>query len=368
MRLSAGPQVERHVFAADDVLLGSGDTADLVIDHRTVAPRHARLLVRRGRLVLVDVGGSGKGVRVGDKTISAPVVLERNQAFELGDVEVSAWIDDEPSLVDERVANHEVLCEIDSIDSCTRRYRVRSPAGELAEMSVLGRGLGPELIDAWYGRSHAASGAGGPHLTAILAHGAIRERPYLIESVPAGVRAAPLLRAVSQSGLRVPAEAVVAIGAQAASAAMANYRSWGPHGAIEPRAIQLGVDGSVTLLRPGPRPQGFDDPVRRPYLSPRRRHGTEAALADDAWSVGRLIADLLGPVLRDDWPRGLAGTLASLSDEAPATRAAALEGVADELIARAHDAGLDPSTRHVGAVARLLAPSVERQLARRNVG
>ena len=366
IRVRAGQRVERHALRASEILIGSDGTADLIIDDDSVAARHAHVLVRRGRLLLVDAGTSDKGVRVGQQRIRAPVVLCTGDVFELGDVQLGAWLTRDASMVGETIAGHPVVGEIDPVELGTRRYRVLVPGGGHAEMTVLASGLDEALVERWYERSHAAAALTVAHFPPIVAHGAIRDRPYLIEAVPGGVRGTAVVGNVAQDGLHIPVEAVVLIGAQAAAAAMASHQSWGAHGAIEPRLIQLGLDGSVTLLRPGPAPGSYDDPERRLYLSWQRRHGRSADLAGDAWAVGQLIADLLGPRQRSDWPAALEDVVAPLRATDPADRCRALAAVAGTLAAIAHDTGLDPSTHHVARIARLLAPSLAKPLATRS--
>jgi hypothetical protein len=185
-----------------------------------------------------------------------------------------------------------------------------------------------------------------------------------MEAVPGGVRLAHVARAVAQGRLHLPIEARVAIAAQVTDAVAAAHIVWGPHGGIEPRSVQLGLGGSVSLLRAGPRPRGFDDPERRPFLAPERCYGAPATIEADAFSAGA-IARLLGAFDNDSgWPEELRFTIARLRAEAPPERPRDLRCVARALREAACARGLDPSVAHVARVVRLLAPSLARPLAR----
>ena len=366
VRVAWGLRVEFHEVDSDAVVIGRDDEADLRIDHPSIADRHARLLTRRGRLILVDLRNQGKGIRLGQRRIRAPVTVEPTDRFELGEVQVEARITDEAGLVGSEVGGWRVVSEMDSADLDVRRYHVLPGSGEAghAELAAACALVETAEVERWYGRGREQSAETRKHIPGILGHGQHAGRPYLIEGVAGGVRLSSVTRAVSQSNLRLPAEAAVLILSQVLEAAAAYHAEWGPHGAIEPRLIQLGIDGSLSLLRPGPDPGGFEDPDRRPFLAPERKYGAPVSTAADAWAVGRLEPFLLGGGARPDWPAELHELLGHLCAPTPEPRPRGLSRVAGALRSAANRCGLDPSMAHVARVARLLASRAGRPLGR----
>lgn len=85
---------ERSVGAS--ALIGRSRSADLVLPHPTVALRHARLEIRRGRMVIVDLGASPRGTVVQGRRIDAPVVAATGPVrLTLGEVGLRARLSSE---------------------------------------------------------------------------------------------------------------------------------------------------------------------------------------------------------------------------------------------------------------------------------
>jgi hypothetical protein len=306
LRVRSGARSELHTVPTGDVLLGRRPGCDLAIDHPSVAEEHARLLIRRGRLILVDLGTAPKGTRVGGRRLQAPIAMRDGAAFRLGDVHLNAWVEEQLSpWIGARVLDFRVEREIEAGERGVKRYLARAEDGRRSEL--------------------------------VIAPG----REPLLESSAEGIRLVAVVRAVARK-LRLPLEAWVAIVAQLAEAAGAFHRRGEVHGAIGPWLVQLGFDGSVNLLGASQRSRGQD---------------AEA----DRLAVERLTRVLLGPEgrRRADWPAPFDPILTHLM--APASE---LVEVAGLLRGVAHAEKLDPSTAHVARVVRLLAPDLERPLAR----
>lgn len=324
VRVECGSRVELHEVSGD-AAIGRAADCELQIDHDTVAPRHARICLRRGRVILVDLGGSQKGVRIDGTNIGAPVTLNPGDTFEIGEVSLSVWPVDVASLVGQTVDGFCVFCELDALDDDVRRFRARAQDGREAELVAL-------------------AGV-----------------PYAIDIVEAGMRLSNVVEAVSQDNLHLPIETAVVVLASLCEAVADRHRELGPHGAVEPRLIHLTRHGAVRLLGAGPSPARLDDPARRPYLAPERRYGGPPTKAADAWSVAALAGTLVGA--RRALPAPLDAVLEPLSSLEPSLRSSDVRGVARQLRDTAHALGLDPSVAHVQRLVGLYAVDHPRPLA-----
>ncbi|MGC4116389.1 MAG: FHA domain-containing protein [Myxococcales bacterium] len=76
-----------HPLDQDRVLVGSGPTADLLIDHPSVSARHAQLSKVAGKLSLLDLGSSG-GTFVNGSQVSTATV-EPGDVLRFGEIEVT---------------------------------------------------------------------------------------------------------------------------------------------------------------------------------------------------------------------------------------------------------------------------------------
>ncbi len=74
-----------YVPIAGEILIGRGSQADLMLDDPFVSNEHARIIVRNGGTVFIDLG-STNGSRVNGETVSAPVTLFDGDVVQLGSV------------------------------------------------------------------------------------------------------------------------------------------------------------------------------------------------------------------------------------------------------------------------------------------
>lgn len=297
--VARGRRVEIHERAGPDVIVGSGERADLRILDESVADRHAEIRVRRNRPIAVDLGRSRTGVSRGEERLRAPVAMLEGDRIRIGEIELSVSIAERRGLVGEVHEDTTVELELPSFDPGVRRYRL-ADRGELL----------------------------------VAEDGATIRTP-----LPDGARLAALMVAMARGVIELPPEGGAALVALAAEAVARYHADRGPHGAVEPRRLHLGVDGTVTLLPPGPTID-LSDPVLDPYLTPERRLGISPSKVADGNAM-RTIARRLLPTAPDE--------------SHPATLAQAVR-------ADAHAAGLDPTQMHVARAAGVLAAATARPL------
>lgn len=341
--LALGARVEVHELDGERVDLGSASDCDLRLRHPSIEPRHARLLARRGRVVLVDLGAA-RGVRLGGRVVRAPVLLEEGASFGVGELRGAARVEDGPSWVGaelppfgaSRAAGLRLRARLPDSEAGLLRFSGRLDGGPRVGVRVARPELDPDRRDAWLEAARAAPS--GPHHAPVLGAGLRDGRAWLAEVTRPGVPLTALLAAVGRGGVTVPAEAGVALIAQLAEALAARGA---PHGDLVPDSVRLGLDGAVEVLLPGPE-LAADVPTRRPFLSERRRCGAPATADCDRFALAALVKAL------------------RLQGASSADLRATLEGDADwsEIAAAAragaHARGLDPSTGHLARLARLL--------------
>ncbi len=94
-----GQRARWFAFDRDEISIGRNEANDLVFDHESVSGAHARLLVREGRFILVDLK-SATGTRVEDRPLTAPTIVREGERIEMGAYELvitsSESIDEEP--------------------------------------------------------------------------------------------------------------------------------------------------------------------------------------------------------------------------------------------------------------------------------
>jgi hypothetical protein len=355
-------RIELHEIDKAEIEIGRSTECDFVIDHQTVAPRHARILLRRGRLILADLGRWKTGTTRGRERVLAPVILEPGERFGVGDVALSAWplVGKGRSLVGSRLGEGTVISEIDSPDRELRRYRVMLPRGANAELCVAKREIDDRELEAWLTNARKSQVRRHDHVPPVLGVGLLDDGGfYLLEQIPVGLRLAALIAGIERGAVRLPVEAAIAIVAHVAQSVAAMNDVWGPHGAIDSRRVHLGIDGSALLMRPGPsvvQPDAFADT----YLAPERRYGSEPSIAADAFALGVLGKTVLAS--RPDCPTRIRAICCWLAHADPRRRPRDLQEVAHELRMAAQGAGLDPTFGHVARVTRLLSTSVSRRL------
>ncbi|MCK6546850.1 FHA domain-containing protein kinase [Myxococcota bacterium] len=361
VRVEYRGRVELHEVEGPDVELGRDRRADVVLHHESVAPRHARLMLRRGRLILADLGLAKQGTTRGRERLFAPVALAEGEPFGVGEVSLAAWsvAPGDEGLSQRSIETSSVGVELESADPGARRYRVQLDDGARAELAIARPELRRVDAEAWLAKARA-TGPGRPPQLVPLAWWGVHERsPYLIERLPEGLRLAQLLDGVARGALTLPLEAVVVIIAQLAEAVAAFEQTWGVHGSLDPRMVHLGLEGAVVLLRPGPlatSPRAIEDA----YLAPERRFGLPPTPSSDAFALGVLGKAVLGR--RRDCPVRLRALCYWLAHVTPTSRPRDLTAIAAELRDAAQAASLDPTAGHVARAVRLLAPNLVRPL------
>lgn len=332
-----------------------------MIDHHSVADEHVRLVVRRERIILVDLGHLGWPTRIGHERVFGPVVLSAGTVVHLGDVALAPrLVEHVPAPSRPQIPTFELESELWCADSSARRFGVRR--GEaLGEALIAEESEASERVRVWWERIAASQASRAPHLAPVLASGVSDGRPYVVEGLEPGVRLSEILFALRRGRITLPVEVRLVILAQAAEAVGAMGGAFGAHGAIDARAFHLGCDGSLVLLRPAPHPHVLDDPERRPFLAPERRRGGAASLPADAWALVGLARALAEGGA--GWPGPVRRLLARLASPRPEERPRDLALLAEGLRQAAHDDGLDPSAGHLArAVRTIVAP--KRPLAR----
>ena len=349
LEIAYGARVEVIVTARAELSLGSAPEDDVVIDHPSVEPAHARLAVRRGRILVIPSPKAHRRVQLERHALRAPAVVAAGSSLCVGDVRVTASEAascDAPS----SPVGWAVIGERPSTDG-QRRFRVDRARGDVGELVLIR--ASSDVLARWDARVRRSG--------AISAFPALRELRVtadgqgidLLEGLGAGVRLAGLLAAVARGAVHVPVEASVVIGHALLAGLAAIHPAWGALGSLDPRAVHLGIDGRVSIVRPAPLVEGWSDPARRRYLAPERRYGATATPESDTWAVGRMLHDLGAPP----------AALRSLAARDPEQRPRDLAALAERVRADALASGLDPSTTHVARLARLVVPP-ERPLAR----
>lgn len=333
LRLECRGRVEFFELPGPDVVLGRSEDVDLRIEHPSIAPKHAKVLVRRDRLIVTELGGV---VGVDGERLYAPVTVEPGKPVRLGDLAMSAWPRSEASPIGRTLAGATIGAEIDPVTSCTRRFEAWRE-GVRSEVTLLEAEVSDDERSAWH-RWIEQSGQG-----ELLPGGG------LLEPVPAGVRLSEVLAAADAGRVGLSLEVAVVVARRLAEELVRLHASAGPHAGLIPAAVQLGLDGRVVLRMPGPRPT--DPRVHRAYCSPARRMNLVPSVADDAYALAAVVRRLSG------------GALDRAVDPFSEVRTRRAFREAGEALRAGTDAlGLDPSQAHVARIARLLAPERNRVL------
>jgi hypothetical protein len=360
LRVACRGQAELHEVDGPDIEIGRDPSCDLFVEHSSLAPRHARVLIRRNRLILTDLGTARTGTSRSGERVLAPVALTDGESFTLGDVSFAAWLagEGDRGLRGRELSQGLVTAELASEDIRVRRYEVRMRDNTRAELAVSTPDVPRPIALAWLARMKT-SGSQVPHLAPLLACEMIDGRPAILEAVPEGVRVSRLIEAAQSGMIGVPVEAMIVVLAHLAGAVAALGTSIRAHGAIDPAAVQLGMDGSIALLRPGPFPD--DRSLRDELVAPERRFSFEATPEGDAFALGKIGALLLS--LADGCPPRMRAICSWLAHAEPRRRPADLGTLASELRLAAMRDGLDPTYGHVARAVHALAPTRSRPLA-----
>lgn len=84
---SSGPE-QRFVFDKLEITIGRVPGNDLVLPHVGVSRRHARLVVKDGKLILLDLK-STNGTFVNGRRIATPIVITRRDLIAIGEIRIS---------------------------------------------------------------------------------------------------------------------------------------------------------------------------------------------------------------------------------------------------------------------------------------
>ena len=395
VRAASGPRVQVFELHTNEACIGRDATCDLQIFESSLAPVHARLLVRRGQIILAPAPGCMKGIRLSDNISRSPIVLKERDVFELGRVTFAARYIDAESPLGTAMDSYQVIRVLESEANSVRRYLARSQDGEIVEITIVEAHVEASEAKQWLGQIERCQGRNA-YLREIVGSGYFFRRPYCIERIGMnaaaselgrGLRLSQIDRVVYSDILCLPVEGIVAILAQVAHGLAELHTTWGPHGALEPRTIHLSEGGAVHLIRPGPNVHdrtteikpirsgdGSDHPagVHRlrevhqgargglldptySFLAPERRMGLAASVEDDLWALGVLARHLLGRRPRSDWPNALDDLLVPARNSTPEERGQNIEALGERLRDEAYRQGMDPSVSHISRLVRLFA-------------
>jgi hypothetical protein len=359
MRVACRGRTELHEISGPDVEIGRDPSCRLSIDHPSVAPHHARVLVRRNRMILTDLGQARTGTSRDGERVLAPIALNDGDTFLLGDVSFRARLvsEDDRGFAGCTIARGKIARELESFDPQTRRYELEVE-GRRAELAVVEPSVSRDRAGRWMERMNR-SAALVPHLAPLLACETIEDRASIIEAAPGGIRASTLIEAIEAGIVGVPVEAMIVVLAHLADAVAAIGSAIGAHGAVDPAFVQLGLDGSISLLRPGPH---LDErSLKDELVAPERRFFFEATPAGDAFALGKIGATLLR--LSGESPARLRAICAWLAHADAERRPKDLRTLSTELRSAAMRDGLDPTYGHVARAVRAIAPGRTKALA-----
>ncbi len=332
-------RVEVHERPGPDLFLGRGPRADLTIDDERLAERHLHILVRRGRILVTDLGRGRAALARGGERVRAPITVAPDEVLRLQDLRLSFAVADPdwPSLVGAEVDGVCVANEHATPDATVRAFRLAD--------------------DRWISVRRARR-------TLATALPLPDGRCAVVESEGPQIPATALFDALDAGLIAVPAEVSAVLACHLAEGVAQHHTRRGPHGAIEPRRLHLGLDGSVRLWSPGP-DVDLADPLLDPFLAPERRYGLSPSLAADAYAVGVLGRRLLAP--HPNLGR-LREVLTPLFATRPQERPRDLNEVARALATATAEAGLDATYQHAARAIRAIAGPMLRPIVRESAG
>ena len=328
LRVRRGYRADVVEVALRDVLVGSGPGCDVIVDG--VAERHARLLPRRGRLLLAPAPRTPRRPAVFGSRVDAPVVLGPDQPFQLADVEVRAEVvSTEETLVGRMVGPYRAHREIGSEHLGQRIYRAESPNGPARLHQAVRTEMAPRFL-------------------AVLDGYEVGAQVVWAETGAPAVALNGLLAAHRRGAVRWPVQAGVVLVTQLAEAVCDFHNRVGPHGALRPELVFIDTSGRVSL--------GFPAATDRSWtFQPEAvRLGQAPDIASDLFGWWRLTHAILS-VFAD------ASLVRPLLARPPTDRAellAAAEGVRRWAV----DRGLDPTAMHLrrGVEVAVRAPPLVR--------
>ena len=275
-------------------VIGGHHSCELRLSHASVADRHAHLLLRRGRLIVVDCGQAKRGTVVNGHRIAAPVVLGTQGCFGVGELWVKVEHVEERCLEGIRLNDFGMVgIELPPGIGGVRRFQL-SASKEL----VVARE--PIDVDAWAAR---VGNCRTQHMTQALLWTNIHGKPAVVESVPSGIRLSQVLR-VEQTGLlHIPLAARGLIAAHIARALdQRSIEVSAPHGGVSSDMVHLSLDGQALLLVPGPYPPSSCPSDRSAWVDVALRDlqlqgHSDVVSALHRWAEGKGGESLAGEVL-----------------------------------------------------------------------
>ena len=80
-------------FAKDEIVVGRGDDSDLLLTRGSVSKRHARLLLRAGKVMISDLE-SHNGTHVNGRAIKAPSIVMPGDLIYIGEYVLEVLLED----------------------------------------------------------------------------------------------------------------------------------------------------------------------------------------------------------------------------------------------------------------------------------
>ncbi len=307
--------VERaELHPAEAWSIGRDRSCSVVVDHPSVAAHHAQVILRRGRFIVCPRGPLS--IRHAGTEIRAPVALNAQDEFQLGDITVSLFEPTGPTWAELRP----ILGPV---------QREWSTGADL-RIFDLGGGL----------EGYAAALAPSQTHTQAVASAQVWRG-----DLKPGVRLRAIMRRMEDDSLKLLPEVAVALIGQIGTV-LQRLHETGPVGGVGPDTVHLGQDGQVQLLRAGP-----CGPQDEAYQSPERRLGGPVSRHDDAYAFASLGIRLLrlcgGP--DEAW-----SALSPLLQSAPQRRSLGLQQAAVQVRRLAEGGGLDATAAHLARAVRLI--------------
>jgi pilus assembly protein CpaF len=93
---SSGLQ-QRLVLEKAEITVGRVQGNDVILPHASVSRRHARIVVRHGKIILVDLR-STNGTFVNGRRLASPLVVNEHDEIAIGEFRISVEEEDAPTL------------------------------------------------------------------------------------------------------------------------------------------------------------------------------------------------------------------------------------------------------------------------------
>ncbi|HXO21028.1 MAG TPA: energy transducer TonB, partial [Thermoanaerobaculia bacterium] len=212
--------------------------------------------------------------------------------------------------IPEEFGNYLLLKKL-SEDPLGETFRAGKLGQEGIEQVVLlrvlnGKGMdGERLWQKISGRAALQQSLKSPNIGSGVDLGRVRNFPYTAYDYVSGKNLAALLAQADKQGSPVPADHAMLIAERVSLALAVAYESRLQdervlHGYVVPHLVMVSNEGETRLLgfevAPGLRDLaagGFHHPELDPYLAPETFDGTPVGRADDVWSLGALLFELL---------------------------------------------------------------------------